>query len=113
MAPYSNPSSLYSIIFNEKATKINFISSVFQYQFQCDPSSVSFLYFHFLKRTYKKKANKEGDIEEKPWISNDIRKEIKKRKALNRMKRNAKSEEEKKELNDKWNGKIKRREHRQ
>ena len=30
--------------FNEKATKINFISSVFQYQFQCDPSSFSFLY---------------------------------------------------------------------
>ena len=54
-----------------------------------------------LRKTYRKKVIEgETKVEEPPWINNDIRKEIKKRKQLNRRKRNAQDIQEKEQLNE-------------
>ena len=48
-----------------------------------------------LKRRYRRKTDSKGEkIKEKPWMTEEIRKQIKQRKTFNRLMRNAKSDEE-------------------
>ena len=52
-----------------------------------------------LKRKYRRRiTNEEQKISEPPWMNENIKREIKKRKELNRAKRNEKNEEKKQEL---------------
>ena len=51
-----------------------------------------------LKRSYKKKVLEEEQIEEKPWINDEIREKIKERKKWNRLKRNENNPEERQRL---------------
>ncbi|CAL4250835.1 unnamed protein product [Meganyctiphanes norvegica] len=56
-----------------------------------------------LLRKYREKETKnEKKSEDKPWMNENIKKEIKKRKEINRAKRNTENEEEKRALLKKW-----------
>ena len=52
-----------------------------------------------LKAKYRRKLlNRDEKIKEKPWVTEEVRRAIKKRKALNRERRNANNEEERESL---------------
>ena len=51
-----------------------------------------------LKAVYQRKWNEKQKVKEQPWISSQIREEFKKRRELNRRKRNVENEMEKEEL---------------
>ena len=57
-----------------------------------------------LKRMYKRRVRTENDeiVMEKPWFTEEIRAEIKKKRDLNRRKRNCNSNEEKEILTNEW-----------
>ena len=57
-----------------------------------------------LKRIYKKRIGTENDekVSEKPWFTEEIRAEIKKKRDLNRRKRNCNNNEEKDYLTREW-----------
>ena len=56
-----------------------------------------------LEARYRRRLiNKQETVKEKPWVTEQVRREIKKRKSLNREKRNANTEEEKEKLYDEY-----------
>ena len=61
-----------------------------------------------LKARYRKKILKEQQVKEMPWVTDEIRQAIKKRKAINREKRNTKDKNQEKILNDQYKAQKKK-----
>lgn len=55
-----------------------------------------------MKRRYRRRKDKNNDRKEPPWMTSEIRQEIKKRKFLNRQKRNEEDEEMRERINEQY-----------